>query len=241
MPQSSVAGHLYPQPGPSTGIHGHLRGIISPHRLLSSRSLAAPFLLVSLSNGLLPYVPQRGATFPAPLICCGGVMATLFQMKACPMATVPLREERGVPEACLSFLTKLWACGARVLQNGLLHLKSDSPRGRRGLCLCAPHPTWVPQAQRTALLGTHIQTTPTPTSFLETLHTNCRIRPGHARLPHICRQPRQRHSITIPHTGHSGAQTDPTADDLYPFLDPGSHSTPTYKPHLDVTAHTHLW
>lgn len=44
--------------------------------------------------------PQQRATFPAPLMCYGRVLATLFQRTACPMDTVPLREERRVPEAC---------------------------------------------------------------------------------------------------------------------------------------------
>lgn len=99
------------------------------------------------------------------------------------------------------------------------------------------------------------KTTPTPTSCLETSHRNCRIQPGDARLPpHLggammdwggmrrCRSTLlEAHHHHLPHKGHSGAQTDSTAEDLYPFLEPRSHRTPTYKLHLDVMAHTHLW
>lgn len=125
---------------PPTGIHRHPHKHTHLHGVLSCLSLSRAGVYIWRERE------------------CGRLMATLFfQITAClKQDCSTLGGKRRLLEACPFLSPKAEALRSRDLTERTLPLKKW-PRRQGWASPRAPQPQWVPQAQRTALLRTHVQ------------------------------------------------------------------------------------
>lgn len=100
LPQTSVAGHVYPQPGSSTGVPGplHLHGVLSCLALSTLRSCSCPYPMACCP---IFHFPPRGSCVSSSSHMLRWVYGYLVSDYSLPQwGLFPQWEKRGVPEAC---------------------------------------------------------------------------------------------------------------------------------------------